>query len=136
MKLIGSSLVMAAILCAVSMPSFAANNWVGYGSADRAKPQHRPPVRPQPPRPHYPQRPSHPWGYPPAQNGVSIQYQAPTTVYHNATSYSWVNGDPNAARIESSNSVLITDWRRLGLPQPPSGMHWILENGRYVLVEN
>ena len=70
------------------------------------------------------------------QNGIRIQYQAPTTVYSNSNSYSWVNGDPNVARIESSNSVLITDWRNRGLPAPPSGQHWIFQNGRYVLVGN
>ena len=91
-------------------------------------------------RPHYPSRPTPSYpphgGYPPIQNGVSIQYHAPTTITQNSQSYSWVNGDPNVARIESSNSVLITDWRRLGLPAPPTGMYWIYEHGRYVLVPN
>ena len=72
----------------------------------------------------------------PIQNGVSIQYHAPTTITQNSQSYSWVNGDPNTARIESSNSILITDWRRLDLPAPPTGMYWIYEHGRYVLVPN
>ena len=85
--------------------------------------------------PSYPSHPPH-GGYPPIQNGVSIQYHAPTTITQNSQSYSWVNGDPNVARIESSNSVLITDWRRLGLPAPPTGMYWIYEHGRYVLVPN
>lgn len=84
---------------------------------------------------HYPSRPPH-GAYPPIQNGISIQYQAPTTITQNSQSYSWVNGDPNTARIESSNSTLITDWRRVGLPAPPNGTYWIFENGRYVLVPN
>jgi len=97
-------------------------------------PQHRPHY-PSRPTPSYPSHPPH-GGYPPIQNGVSIQYHAPTTITQNSQSYSWVNGDPNTARIESSNSVLITDWRRLGLPAPPTGMYWIYEHGRYVLVPN
>ncbi len=143
-----------AILCALggmvllgaSAMTQAENRWSNYQGVDTSKHQHRPsyPQNSHPQhRPHYPSRPtpsypSHPphGGYPPIQNGVSIQYHAPTTITQNSQSYSWVNGDPNTARIESSNSVLITDWRRLGLPAPPTGMYWIYEHGRYVLVPN
>mgnify|MGYP003534106032 CR=1 FL=1 len=143
-----------AILCALggmvllgaSAMTQAENRWSNYQGVDTSKHQHRPsyPQNSYPQhRPHYPSRPtpsypSHPphGGYPPIQNGVSIQYHAPTTITQNSQSYSWVNGDPNTARIESSNSVLITDWRRLGLPAPPTGMYWIYEHGRYVLVPN
>ncbi len=107
-------------------PNYPQNNY-----PQSSHPQHRP---------HYPSRPTPSYpphgGYPPIQNGVSIQYHAPTTITQNSQSYSWVNGDPNVARIESSNSILITDWRRLGLPAPPTGMYWIYEHGRYVLVPN
>lgn len=148
-----------AILCALggmvllgaSAITQAENRWSNYQGVDTSKHQHRLsypqnnyPQNSYPQhRPHYPSRPtpsypSHPphGGYPPIQNGVSIQYHAPTTITQNSQSYSWVNGDPNTARIESSNSILITDWRRLGLPAPPTGMYWIYEHGRYVLVPN
>ena len=153
-----------AILCALggmvllgaSAMTQAENRWSNYQGVDTSKHQHRPsypqnnypqnnyPQNSYPQhRPHYPSRPtpsypSHPphGGYPRIQNGVSIQYHAPTTITQNSQSYSWVNGDPNTARIESSNSILITDWRRLGLPAPPTGMYWIYEHGRYVLVPN
>jgi len=148
-----------AILCALggmvllgaSAMTQAENRWSNYQGVDTSKHQHRPdypqnnyPQNSYPQhRPHYPSRPtpsypSHPphGGYPPIQNGLSIQYHAPTTITQNSQSYSWVNGDPNTARIESSNSILITDWRRLGLPAPPTGMYWIYEHGRYVLVPN
>ncbi len=139
MKIILSSACLAALLFGASVPAVAGNNWVGYTSKETYKrPQH-----PRPPQQHYPQRPRPPahhypnqWGHPSIKNGVSIRYQAPTTIYQNSTSYSWVNGDPNVAHIESSRYVLINDWRRLGLPDPPAGMHWIYENGRYVLVNN
>ena len=91
------------------------------------------PPQPMPPSGHHPYPPPYP-SHPPMQNGISIQYRAPTTVYQSSNSYSWVNGDPNVASIESSNYVLITDWRKLGLPAPPTGMYWIMENGRYILV--
>lgn len=138
MKIILSGACLAVLLCGASFPVIAANNWVGYSSKDHYK-------RPQPPRPkapqqYYPQRPLPPVQHypnrPVIQNGVSLRYQAPTTIYQNSNSYSWVNGDPNQAQIESSRYVLINDWRRLGLPDPPVGMHWIFENGRYVLVNN
>ncbi|ATO18602.1 hypothetical protein BS636_02445 [Acinetobacter sp. LoGeW2-3] len=136
MKIILSSACLAALLFGASIAAMAGNDWVGYTSKDTYK-------RPLPPRPlqqHYPQRPLPPVHHypnrPVLQNGVSIQYQAPTTIYQNSNSYSWVNGDPNVAHIESSRYVLINDWRRLGLPDPPAGMHWIFENGRYVLVNN
>jgi Ni/Co efflux regulator RcnB len=155
-----------AILCALggmvllgaSAMTQAENRWSNYQGVDTSKHQHRPSYpqnsypsnRPSYPqnqypqhRPHYPSRPTPSYpsypphgGYPPIQNGVSIQYHAPTTITQNSQSYSWVNGDPNTARIESSSSTLITDWRRLGLPAPPTGMYWIYEHGRYVLVPN
>ena len=107
-------------------PNYPQNNY-----PQSSHPQHRP---------HYPSRPTPSYpphgGYPPIQSGVSIQYHAPTTITQNSQSYSWVNGDPNTARIESSSYTLITDWKRLGLPAPPNGTYWIFENGRYVLVPN
>ncbi|MCO8042588.1 RcnB family protein [Acinetobacter bohemicus] len=143
------SAVLAGLCSAMSGLSIAGNAWTGYGSSDRYnKPYHpssRPDYpthphhshRPVPPNAHNPQRPPH-WGYPPVHNqsGLNIRYQAPTTIYQNNNSYRWVNGDPNVARIESSNYTLITDWQRLGLPAPPAGTYWIYENGRYVLVPN
>lgn len=146
MQKVLSSAVLASLCSTMSSLSIAGNAWTGYGSSDRYnKPYHpssRPDYphhshRPMPPNAHNPQRPPH-WGYPPAHNqsGLNIRYQAPTTIYQNNNSYRWVNGDPNVARIESSNYTLITDWQRLGLPAPPAGTYWIYENGRYVLVPN
>jgi Ni/Co efflux regulator RcnB len=149
MKIVLSGAIFAALLAGASAHSMAGNAWGGYTGVERSKPNYRSvprsyepprhhyPQRPLPPRPHYPQRPPH-WGYPPAQSqsGLNIQYQTPTTIYQNSTSYSWVNGDPNVARIESSRYTVITDWQRLGLPAPPRGSYWIYENGRYVLVPN
>lgn len=151
------------VLLGASVTTQAENQWSNYRGVDTNKYQHRPnhpqnnypqqrPAYPQNSYPynrypqnnypqhrpnylHYPSRPPH-GGYPPIQNGISIQYQAPTTITHNSQSYSWVNGDPNTSRIESSSYTLITDWKRLGLPAPPNGTYWIFENGRYVLVPN
>ena len=142
------------VLLGASATTQAENQWSNYRGVDTTKYQHRPhypqtnyphhnyPQNSYPQnnypqnRPYYPQRPSHHQNYPTIQNGISIQYQAPTTITHNSQSYSWVNGDPNTARIESSSYTLITDWKRLGLPAPPNGTYWIFENGRYVLVPN
>ena len=150
MKIVLLSAIFAALLLGASAQTMAGNAWGGYTGVERSKPNYRAaplrsydssrhsyPQRPVPPRPHYPQRPTH-WGYPPAQSqsGLNIQYQAPTTIYQNSNSYSWVNGDPNVARIESSRYSVISDWQRLGLPAPPRGSYWIYENGRYVLVPN
>ncbi|WP_407308079.1 RcnB family protein [Acinetobacter sp.] len=139
------------VLLGASATTQAENQWSNYHGVDTTKYQHQPhypqtsypqnhypqqrPGYPQN-RPYYPQRPSPHQNYPAIQNGISIQYQAPTTITHNSQSYSWVNGDPNTARIESSSYTLITDWKRLGLPPPPTGTYWIFENGRYVLVPN
>ena len=142
------------VLLGASATTQAENQWSNYRGVDTTKYQHRPhypqtsyphhnypknnyPQNSYPRnRPYYPQRPSRHQNYPTIQNGISIQYQAPTTITHNSQSYSWVNGDPNTARIESSSYTLITDWKRLGLPAPPNGTYWIFENGRYVLVPN
>lgn len=144
------------MLIMTSASTFAENKWSNYQGVDTTKrppamnrpgypqhgqsyPQHAPNY-PQhypnyPHRPQYPNYPNRP--YPPqVQNGISIQYQAPTTIIQNSQSYSWVNGDPASASISSSTYTFISDWQRLGLPAPPSGMYWIFENGRYVLVSN
>ena len=141
----------AVMLALFSAGAFADSRWSNYQGADAKRPpavnrpnypQHGPnypqhyPNYPQhypnyPHRPPYPNRP-----YPPVQNGVSIHYQAPTTIIQNSQSYSWVNGDPAHASISSSTYMVITDWRRLGLPPPPQDMYWIMENGRYILVPN
>lgn len=148
MKALAACAAGSLMLLGASAPAIAENQWGNYHGVDSSKPQHRPhpPVhRPGYPdyRPHYPHRPMPPYpNHPPhhhspvIQNGISIQYQAPTTITQNSQSYSWVNGDPNAAHIESSTQTVISDWRRLGLPAPSNGMYWIYENGRYVLVPN
>ncbi|MEG0827418.1 MAG: RcnB family protein [Acinetobacter sp.] len=139
------------ILLGASLQAQAENQWSKYQGVDSKKYQHKPSypqnsapysnnlqhhrpypqpfARPYPPRP----RPNY---SPTIQNGVSIQYQAPTIINQHSQSYHWVNGDPNTARIESSNAILITDWQRLGLPAPPTGTYWTYEQGRYVLVPN
>ena len=154
------------ILLGASLQAQAENQWSKYQGVDSKKYQHKPsyPQNPYPrnnypthdyqqniapysnnlqhhrpyPQPFarpYPSRPR-PNYSPTIQNGVSIQYQAPTIINQHSQSYHWVNGDPNTARIESSNAILITDWQRLGLPAPPTGTYWTYEQGRYVLVPN
>lgn len=139
------------ILLGASLQAQAENQWSKYQGVDSKKYQHKPSY-PQNSAPYsnnlqhhrpYPQPFAHPYpsrprpNYSPTiQNGVSIQYQAPTIINQHSQSYHWVNGDPNTARIESSNAILITDWQRLGLPAPPTGTYWTYEQGRYVLVPN
>lgn len=155
MKALVSGVLLSSVFAVLPMHVFAANQGtiVNNPNAYRNQvlpqkqstlyptaPQHPMPPRPMPPSGHhpYPPNPYPPMypSHPPIQNGINIQYRAPTTVYQSSNSYSWVNGDPNVASIESSNYVLITDWRKLGLPAPPTGMYWIMENGRYILVPN
>lgn len=150
-------LTTAIMLMGASAPVFADNNWSNYRGVDTSKqhrpppPPHggypnqqrppvypnqpRPPVYPYPPRPpvypNHPRPPVHP--YPP-QNGISIHYTAPSTVQYSSNSYSWVNGEASSSSISSSTYVVVSDWQRLGLPAPPQGMYWIMENGRYILV--
>lgn len=137
-----------AMLCGVSASTQAENQWSNYQGVDRTQNQHRPyypnqsypqnrPHYPSQPYPHYPNSPYPPYGgYPVIRPGISIQYQAPTTITQNSQSYSWVNGDPNSARIESSSYSVVTDWQNLGLPAPPKGTYWVYQNGHYVLMSN
>ena len=151
MKTATLAILSGMILFGASLHAQAENQWSKYQGVDSKKYQHKPSypqnsapysnnlqhhrpypqpfARPYPPRP----RPNY---SPTIQNGVSIQYQAPTIINQHSQSYHWVNGDPNTARIESSNAILITDWQRLGLPAPPTGTYWTYEQGRYVLVPN
>ena len=151
MKTATLAILSGMILLGASLQAQAENQWSKYQGVDSKKYQHKPTypqnsapysnnlqhhrpypqpfARPYPPRP----RPNY---SPTIQNGVSIQYQAPTIINQHSQSYHWVNGDPNTARIESSNAILITDWQRLGLPAPPTGTYWTYEQGRYVLVPN
>ena len=149
-----------AMLCGISASTQAENQWSNYQGVDRTQNQHRPHYpnqsypqnRPHYPNqsypqnrlhypsqsyPHYPNSPYPPYGgYPVIRPGISIQYQAPTTITQNSQSYSWVNGDPNSARIESSSYSVVTDWQNLGLPAPPKGTYWVYQNGHYVLMSN
>lgn len=137
-----------AMLYGVSASTQAENQWSNYQGVDRTQNQHRPhypnqsypqnrPHYPSQPYPHYPNSPYPPYGgYPVIRPGISIQYQAPTTITQNSQSYSWVNGDPNSARIESSSYSVVTDWQNLGLPAPPKGTYWVYQNGHYVLMSN
>ncbi len=156
MKLAVLGALSGMLLLGASATTQAENRWSNYRGVDTTKYQPRPyypqnhypqnsypqnhysyQQRNYPQRyPNYSQHPSHHQNYPTIQNGVSIQYQAPTTITQNSQSYSWVNGDPRTARIESSSTTFISDWERLGLPAPPTGTYWIYENGRYVLVPN
>lgn len=135
-------------LTQIPMLSYAQNQWVGYGSASTAERSHHRPVRPHiPPHGQHPHRPIYPptapvhptmadRGHISMKSGINVQYQAPTTVYYNQQQYTWVNGDPRVASIHSSTQQMIPDWQRYGLPAPPTGMYWIFEHGRYVLVPN
>ena len=137
-----------AMLYGVSASTQAENQWSNYQGVDRTQNQHRPhypnqsyphnrPHYPSQSYPHYPNSPYPPYGgYPVIRPGISIQYQAPTTITQNSQSYSWVNGDPNSARIESSSYSVVTDWQNLGLPAPPKGTYWVYQNGHYVLMSN
>ena len=137
-----------AMLCGISACTQAENQWSNYQGVDRTQNQHRPhypnqsypqnrPHYPSQSYPHYPNSPYPPYGgYPVIRPGISIQYQAPTTITQNSQSYSWVNGDPNSARIESSSYSVVTDWQNLGLPAPPKGTYWVYQNGHYVLMSN
>ncbi len=149
-----------AMLCGVSASTQAENQWSNYQGVDRTQNQHRPhypnqsypqnrphypsqsypqnrPHYPSQSYPHYPNSPYPPYsGYPVIRPGISIQYQAPTTITQNSQSYSWVNGDPNSARIESSSYSVVTDWQNLGLLAPPKGTYWVYQNGHYVLMSN
>lgn len=87
---------------------------------------HRPVPQPYP-YPAYPQAP---------QNGLTIIYRQslPTAVQYQSKQTGYVNG--SQGRIESSQYMLISDWRRYGLPDPQVGMHWIYQHGRYLQVPN
>ena len=98
------------------------------------------PVRPQYgyPYSHYPTYSPYPNSYPvyPRQNGITIIYnqQLPTQTDYRTERHGYVNGE--GGRIESSQYMLISDWRRYGLPDPQVGMHWVFENGRYIQIPN
>lgn len=159
MKHLLSLNVIVGILGIMSTSVFAgANDWVGYGSVERY--QHRVPtttyqytdqngltktkqIPMRPPQnsgqwghyPSYPHYPNRPYPVYPQQNGVTIIYrqQLPTTNIYHSESHGYVNGN---GTIESSQYMLISDWRRYGLPDPQVGMHWVYENGRYIQIPN
>jgi len=146
---------VALILSSTSLVVWAdANSWGNYRGVERPQKRYPTttykytdqygrqmsqeiPVRPQYPHayPNHPY-PNHPYPVYPPQNGVTIIYnqQLPTHTEYRSDSYGYVNGE--GGRIESSKYMLISDWRRYGLPDPQVGMHWIFENGRYLQIEN
>lgn len=161
MKTLLNLSVMTLMLSAFSTLLYAdARDWAGYRSVERH--QHRIPTQTyqytdqngltqskqipiRPPQnhgqwgnsyPNYPHYPNQPYPVYPQQNGVTIIYQQqfPTQTQYSRNSYGDVQGE--GGRIESSQYMLISDWRRYGLPDPQVGMHWIYENGRYVQIPN
>lgn len=72
-----------------------------------------------------------------SQSGIRVIYQQsfPQQTQYHSEQYGWINGDINSS-IESSNYMLISDWRRYHLPDPAMGMHWIYQNGRYLQIPN
>ena len=127
------------VLSTISSITLAKNTgWNASVGVNMGSPVNRPypqqyPHYPPTNRPPLPPRPPHVI-HPPLNNGgVSLTYQAPSYTTYNHQSYTWVNGDPNVAQIKSSEHIVIANWRELGLPQPPSGMYWIFEDGRYIL---
>ncbi len=136
-------------LVQANSPKWNASIGVNVGNTHRPnypqqpqQPQHYPQHRPNYPSQGYPNhgyppnRPFPPSGHVHSHGGVSLNYQAPSYTTVNHQTYTWVNGDPNVAQIKSSTKIVITNWRELGLPAPPSGMHWIYEDGRYILESN
>ena len=146
MKSIGiATLSMIAFLLMPSLAQANSTKWnasigVNVGSSNSSNYPQRPPNYPNqgyPPQNGYPpNRPLPPPGNVRPNGGVSLSYQAPSYTTVNHQTYTWVNGDPNVAQIKSSNKIVIANWRELGLPAPPSGMHWIYEDGRYILESN
>ena len=94
---------------------------------------------PYPPQQDYPYhtypRPNQHLPYPQG-NGITIIYNQslPSQTTYTHQSYGYVNGTNGS--IQSSSYMLISDWRRYGLPDPAVGMHWIYQSGRYLQVPN
>lgn len=92
------------------------------------------------PKVHPSQRP-HPH---PQQSGLSIEYHHPqvSVQYHvpaqQVYQYSYQSQPlyQGSGQIQHSTHTMISDWRGIGLPAPPSGMYWAFEHGRYVLIQN
>lgn len=122
-------LVVATVLVGYT-PCLHANQWGNYRTVEKN-------TRSPPPtthgRPHYPTKPNHAQ-IQHQQPRVHIQYQAPIQSYQQYQQHTTIIQNYPNTHIQSSQQNIILDWKRHGLPAPPSGHYWLYEHGRYVLV--
>lgn len=145
-------LLIGSVLLGCATGSWA-NQWANYQGVERkstTRPQAQvytgnadrlsKPVPLQQPRYSYQHQPQYhrPAPYPVylQQNGITVIYQQslPTSTTYQQHQSGFVNGQNGS--IESTQYMLISDWRRYGLPAPQVGMHWVYQHGRYIQISN
>ncbi|RZG87134.1 RcnB family protein [Acinetobacter venetianus] len=127
-----------------------ANNWGGYtGSERRSYPQtptyQQPAQDPfafsnqrytptAPPKGYYYQpNQNNYYPYPHQRPGVRIEYYPDTQYEHSYRREFFVVGNELPSEFRSERYV-IRDWDDYSLREPPRGRHWVMIDGRYLLV--
>ena len=104
---------LAGLLGYLPIMSYADNAWGGYSGVERRS---------------YPQTPTY---QPPAQD--RIEYYPETQYGHSYRRESFVVGNELPSEFRSERYV-IRDWDSYSLREPPRGRHWVIVDGRYLLV--
>ena len=142
---------LATILGYLPIMSYADNAWSGYSGVERrsshqASPSYQQPAQDPfafsnqrytptaPPKGYYYQpNQNNYYPYPSHRPGVRIEYYPETQYEHSYRRESFVVGNELPGEFRSER-YLIRDWDSYSLREPPRGRHWVMVDGRYLLV--
>ena len=139
---------LAGFLGYLPIMSYADNAWGGYSGVERRSypqtPTYQPPAQdpfafsnqrytPTAPPKGYYYQPNQNNYYPSHRPGVRIEYYPETQYEHSYRRESFVVGNELPSEFRSERYV-IRDWDSYSLREPPRGRHWVIVDGRYLLV--
>jgi len=139
---------LAGLLGYLPIMSYADNAWGGYSGVERRSypqtPTYQPPAQdpfafsnqrytPTAPPKGYYYQPNQNNYYPSHRPGVRIEYYPETQYEHSYRRESFVVGNELPSEFRSERYV-IRDWDSYSLYEPPRGRHWVIVDGRYLLV--
>lgn len=142
---------LVSLLSGLPVVSYADNTWGGYSGVERRSyQQHTPAYQPPAQDPfafsnqrYTPTAPPKGYYYQPYQNndyphsnrrpGLRIEYYPDTQYERSVRRESFVVGNELPGEFRRERYVL-RDWDNYALREPPRGRHWVVVDGRYLLV--
>lgn len=141
---------LAGLLGYLPIMSYADNAWGGYSGVERRSypqtPTYQPPAQDPfafsnqrytptalPKGYYYQPNQNNYYPYPSHRPGVRIEYYPETQYEYSYRREPFVVGNELPSEFRSERYV-IRDWDSYSLREPPRGRHWVIVDGRYLLV--